>query len=161
MFRSLKLYLGQNIERNDLIKTLLEYNYQSCREVNQEGDYSLRGGIVDIFPATFENPIRLELTANRINSIRSFDVISAQTLDSHKLVIILPRNVFRAGPPRSKFFVAMAACNLERGVPFLLKVILPLFISHMPLWGSRPLFFCEPTTVNCQLNWSGRGDLNS
>ncbi len=115
MFRSLKLYLGQNIERNDLIKSLLEYNYQSCREVNQEGDVSVRGGIVDIFPATFENPIRLELTANRINSIRSFDVISAQTLDSHKLVIILPRNVFRAGPPRSKLQAVIATKNLERG----------------------------------------------
>ena len=95
MFSSLKIYLKQNIELKSLIQTLLDYKYQSSREVNQEGDFSRRGGIIDIFPATFENPIRLELVDNQINSIRSFDLISSRTLDNHRFVIILPRGIFR------------------------------------------------------------------
>lgn len=97
MFSTLPLYLKQNIELRSLVQSLLKYNYQSCAGVNQEGDYSLRGGIIDIFPVSFENPIRLELTTNQINSIRSFDVISGRTLDGHTLVIILPRYVFQGG----------------------------------------------------------------
>ncbi|MCQ9208187.1 MAG: transcription-repair coupling factor [Omnitrophica bacterium] len=97
MFSSLKLYPGQNIELKNLIKTLVEYNYQSCSGVNQETDFSLRGGIVDIFPVTFENPIRIEFVAEEINSIRSFDLISGNTLDSHKLIIILPKYIFKDG----------------------------------------------------------------
>lgn len=97
MFFSLKLYVGQKIELKELVKTLLDYNYQSCAEVNQEGDFAHRGGIVDIFAVTFENPLRLELLANRIDSIRSFDLISAKTFANHKAVIILPQYVFKKG----------------------------------------------------------------
>lgn len=97
MFASLKLYVGQKIELKELVKTLLDYHYQSCAEVNQEGDFAHRGGIVDIFAATFENPLRLELLANQINSIRSFDLISAKTFANHKAVIILPQYVFKKG----------------------------------------------------------------
>ena len=103
MFPSLKLYLKQNIELKDLIRTLVEYNYQSCDQVNQEGDFSRRGGIVDIFPVTFENPIRLELAAREINSIRSFDVISAETLDNHSIVIILPRYILQGGRVKATY----------------------------------------------------------
>ena len=103
MFSSLKLYLNQNIGLKDLARTLLDYNYQSCAGVNQEGDYSVRGGIVDIFPVTFESPIRLELAASRIDSIRSFDVISGRTLDSHRLVIILPRYLFKRGQVKKTY----------------------------------------------------------
>ncbi len=97
MFSSLKIYQNQNIEPKNLVKTLVDYNYQSAAQVNQEGDFSLRGGIIDVFPATFENPLRIEFTANQISSIRSFDLISARTLDSHKLVIILPCYAFKQG----------------------------------------------------------------
>jgi transcription-repair coupling factor (superfamily II helicase) len=102
MFESLKIYLGQSIEVRDLVRVLVEYDYQSCAEVNQEGDFSRRGGIVDIFAVTFENPIRIELLANRVSSIRSFDTISAATVDTHKAVIILPRYVFKKSRVKKK-----------------------------------------------------------
>jgi len=103
MFSSLKLYPGRNIELKSLTRTLTGYNYQSCSEVNQEGDFSSRGGIVDIFPATFEDPIRIEFVACQINSIRSFDLISGQTLDTHKLAIILPRHIFKGGKIKKSY----------------------------------------------------------
>ena len=104
MFSSLKIYLNQNIEPKELVRVLLNYNYQSCTQVNQEGDFSLRGGIVDVFPVTFEYPIRIELINNQINSIRSFNLTSAMTLDSHKLVIILPCHIFKGGRLKKTFF---------------------------------------------------------
>lgn len=97
MFSTLSIYLSQNIAIKDLVQTLVEYNYQSCREVNQEGDFSRRGAVVDVFPVTFEGPIRIEFTANQITSIRSFDLISSTTLGAHKQVIILPSYAFKGG----------------------------------------------------------------
>ncbi|MBN2097308.1 MAG: transcription-repair coupling factor [Candidatus Omnitrophica bacterium] len=97
MFASLKLYLKQNIELKDLVQTLVEYNYQSSAQVDQEGDFSRRGGIIDIFPVTFENPLRIELLGSQIHSLRSFDLISGRTLENHQLAIILPRKIFQAG----------------------------------------------------------------
>lgn len=106
MFSTLSIYLNQDIELKSLIRTLVEYNYSTCTEVSQEGDFSRRGGIVDIFPVSFENPVRFEFVAQRINSIRSFDVISGTTLDSHTLVIILPRQVFKDGTIRKSYIGA-------------------------------------------------------
>lgn len=103
MFSSLKLYVKESIPPKDLVRTLVEYNYQSSAEVNQEGDFCLRGGILDIFPVTFEGPVRLEFMGERINSIRSFDVISGRTLDRHNLVIILPRYVFKNGQVKKNY----------------------------------------------------------
>lgn len=103
MFSTLSIYLKQNIELEDLIHSLVEYNYSACTEVNQEGDFCRRGGIVDVFPVTFENPVRIELLNHQINSIRSFDVISGTTLDSHTAVIILPRNIFKDGKIRKTY----------------------------------------------------------
>lgn len=103
MFSSLKLYVKESIPPKDVVRTLVEYNYQSCAAVNQEGDFCLRGGILDIFPVTFEGPVRLEFIAERINSIRSFDVISGRTLDRHNLVIILPRYVFKNGQVKKNY----------------------------------------------------------
>ncbi len=96
MFSTLSIYLNQNIGIKDLVQALVEYNYQSCAKVNQEGDFSRRGGVIDVFPVTFEDPIRIEFAANQIDSIRSFDLISSRTLGSHKLVIVLPCYTFKA-----------------------------------------------------------------
>jgi len=121
MFSSLKIYLHQNIELKNLLKILLEYNYSSCAQVNQEGDYSQRGGQVDIYPVTFENPLRIELQGNQIRSIRSFDVISGASLDNHTLVIILSRNAFAGARVKRKYIGAGSEApianfvDIERG----------------------------------------------
>jgi transcription-repair coupling factor (superfamily II helicase) len=103
MFSTLSLYLQQNINPQDLVKTLVDYNYQSSLQVSEEGEFSRRGGIVDIYPVTFENPLRIEFSAQKINSIRSFDLICAKTLESHSLVIILPRYIFKEGRIRRHY----------------------------------------------------------
>jgi len=106
MFSTLSLYLNQSVELKELLTTLLDYNYSSCDEVSQEGDYSLRGGILDIYPVTFENPVRIELVARQIKSIRSFDPISGTTIDSHASAIILSRRVFESGRIKRSYLSA-------------------------------------------------------
>ncbi len=103
MLSAFKVYVGQQIDIAELAKTLVKYNYHPCSEVGSEGDFARRAGIVDVFPVSFENPVRFEFSGRCINTIRSFDLISARTLDSHNMAIILPRSAFKQQRSKEKF----------------------------------------------------------
>ncbi len=90
-FESIKLYKGQEIDYDSTIKALVEFGYTRCANIAEVGDFSARGGILDIFPPTFEGPIRIELQDKKIDTIRSFSLISKETLEEHAMVIILPK----------------------------------------------------------------------
>jgi transcription-repair coupling factor (superfamily II helicase) len=60
MFKSLKLYTGATIDLENLTSTLTDFGYKRQEQCAQEGDFSRRGNIVDIFPFTFELPIRID-----------------------------------------------------------------------------------------------------
>ena len=90
MFKSLKLYLNQSIDLENLAKSLVDFDYKRREQVSGEGDFSLRGGIVDIFPLSFELPIRIELDNEKIISIKTFNPESGEPLWQHNIVIILP-----------------------------------------------------------------------
>jgi len=90
MFKSFKLYLNQNIDLEYLAKTLVDFDYKRFEQVSGEGDFSRRGGIVDIFPVSFELPIRIELDNEKIASIKTFNPENGQPLWQHNIVIILP-----------------------------------------------------------------------
>ena len=90
MFKSLKLYLDQSIDLENLTKNLIDFNYKRCEQVSGEGDFSRRGGIIDIFPLSFELPIRIELDNEKIISIKTFNPESGEPLWQHNIVIILP-----------------------------------------------------------------------
>ena len=90
MFKSLKLYLEQSINLEELAKSLVDFDYKRQDQVSCEGDFSFRGGIVDIFPASFELPIRIELDNEKIIFIKTFNPESGEPLWQHRIVIILP-----------------------------------------------------------------------
>jgi transcription-repair coupling factor (superfamily II helicase) len=91
MFKSLKLYATQEIKLRDIAKELTDLGYSRNPRVFEEGDFSIRGGLVDIFPVSFECPIRIELEINKISSIFSFNIINGKRIWEHKSVIILPK----------------------------------------------------------------------
>lgn len=89
MFKSLKLYKGLNTELEPLLLSLVEFGYKRQESVLEEGDFSRRGGVIDIFPASFELPIRIEFEDDIVSSIKSFNPNNAQLFWEHKIVIIL------------------------------------------------------------------------
>ena len=90
MFKSLKLYLEGAVDLERLLSFFVEFGYKRQETVSEEGDFSRRGGIIDIFPFSFELPIRIELDNEKITSIKSFNPSSCEPLWDHKIVIILP-----------------------------------------------------------------------
>ncbi len=90
MFKALKLYKGEPLELERILAELVQFGYKRQEALTQEGEFARRGGILDIFPFTFELPIRIELDIDRIASIRSFNPLTGERLWEHSMAIILP-----------------------------------------------------------------------
>ena len=90
MFKSLKLYVNQEIGLEGLISSLTDFGYSRHDQVLEDGDFSNRGEVVDIYPSTFECPIRIVINVNKIESITSIDISHNRVIWRHSLVIILP-----------------------------------------------------------------------
>ena len=78
------------VDENALAAKLQKMGYERCDQVEKGGQFSIRGGIVDIFDLTEENPVRVELWGDEIESMRSFDVLSQRSITGLKSVTIYP-----------------------------------------------------------------------
>lgn len=90
MFRSLKIYKEQIMDLDSLLRTFIDFGYSRQNSVQQEGDFVRRGAIVDIYPVTFDCPIRIEFYYNKISSIDSYNILTGKAIWKHNMVIILP-----------------------------------------------------------------------
>lgn len=77
---SWKLKVGDILKKDDFLKILLDQNYRSLEIVEEKGEFSSRGGIIDFFPVTSENPLRLELFGDQIESIRYFNLSTQRSI---------------------------------------------------------------------------------
>lgn len=78
------------VDERALAIKLTAMGYERVPQVEAGGQFSLRGGIVDIFDLTEENPYRIELWGDEIDSIRSFDVLSQRSVEQLTEVTIYP-----------------------------------------------------------------------
>jgi len=102
MFRSLKLYVKQEISLDELMRTLVDFGYQRQSQIAEEGDLMRQGGIVCVFPATFDCPLRIEMEYNTIRALHSYNVKTGKTVWKHSMVIIIP--ALKAATGRSSRF---------------------------------------------------------
>ena len=79
----------QNLKINDLEKMICDLNFEKVDFVIQAGQYSIRGGIVDIFSFADENPFRLEFFDTKIESIRSFNINTQLSIKTEKKIKII------------------------------------------------------------------------
>ena len=95
MFDSLKLYINETVDLDQVVQLLDKYGYTRCRKVSTEGDYSAVGEVFVIYPVTFEYPVRVDLSGGKVRSIKSVDLATFKTITEHRGVIILPVGVLR------------------------------------------------------------------
>jgi transcription-repair coupling factor (superfamily II helicase) len=87
---ALSLRVGEEIPLQDLLAHLESIGYEKRDPVEMVGEYSLRGGILDIFPAEASKPIRIELFGDLIESIRRFDVQTQRSVLKISETTLLP-----------------------------------------------------------------------
>ncbi len=95
MIESLKLYLKETVEIDDIISRLDKLGYSRCKKVSIEGDFSVVGESLTLFPITFEYPVRVDLFDGRVCSIKSVDLYSFKTITEHNGIIVLPAGSLR------------------------------------------------------------------
>ena len=81
---------GKDISREDLIKKLETGGYIRTSLVEEAGDYSVRGGVIDIFSPLYSAPVRLEFWGDRIESIRHFDSLTQRSTEKLDEMTLLP-----------------------------------------------------------------------
>jgi transcription-repair coupling factor (superfamily II helicase) len=95
MIDSLKLLVDEEADLAEITVFLERHGYSRTKKVSEEGDYSLVGETLVIFPVTFEYPLRIDLTDGKVRSMKSVDALSFRTIDEHRGVVILPVTVLR------------------------------------------------------------------
>ena len=78
------------IDETEIAKKLITMGYVRNYQVEGPGEFSVRGDIVDVFDLTEENPYRIELWGDEIQSIRSFDILSQRSLEKLESIEIYP-----------------------------------------------------------------------
>ena len=81
---------GGIAEEAAIARQLVKMGYEKNYQVEAPGQFSVRGGIVDIFDLTRENPVRIELWGDEVESIRSFDIESQRSIEKLTEVSIYP-----------------------------------------------------------------------
>lgn len=85
---------GGLLEESKLAERLVSFGYENCYQVENPGQFSIRGGIIDIFDLTEENPYRIELWGDEVDSIRSFDVLSQRSIEQLESISVFPATEF-------------------------------------------------------------------
>ncbi len=93
---------GDEIDLAQEKKVLSLMGYERVDMVEAPGQFAARGGILDIYPLTEENPVRIELWGDEIDSIRYFDVESQRTKEQADGIRIYPASEFVTAPEITK-----------------------------------------------------------
>ena len=96
---------SSTVDEERLSEALIEMGYEKNYQVEAPGQFSVRGGIVDIFDMTEENPYRIELWGDSVDSIRSFDVLSQRSVENLDSISVYPATelILSAGRRRDGF----------------------------------------------------------
>lgn len=81
---------GDSIDIDNFAARLIKMGFVRRPMVEQLGDFAVRGGIIDIFPATLPEPVRIELFGDEVDSIRNFSVLTQRSLEKIESAVILP-----------------------------------------------------------------------
>lgn len=92
--KTISLKIDDEIKINDFINKLIEIGYKNVFKVTQAGEFSYRGGVVDVFSLNYNNPVRFEFFDTIIDSIRFFDATSQRTISTIKKAKIIPATEF-------------------------------------------------------------------
>ena len=105
----LELKLGQDVDIDDIRQRLSVMGYERVHMIEGRGEYSIRGGIIDIFTPDSDDPYRVELFDTEVDSVRTFDIDTQRSLENLDSIavyqcsqIVKEREVFDRAKQRIK-----------------------------------------------------------
>jgi transcription-repair coupling factor (superfamily II helicase) len=82
--------IGQSFSMDFIDEIMMEYDFEKVDYVHEAGEYSVRGGIVDIFSYSFDHPYRIEFFGDEVESIRKFDPVTQLSVNKMTKATIVP-----------------------------------------------------------------------
>ncbi len=153
---AVELRVGEEIPLEDLAQHLETVGYERREPVEMVGEYSVRGGIFDVFPAEASNPVRVEFFGDEIESIRRFDVESQRSILKIASITLLPLAEY----PRSHSLLRDLADRAQEadldltnpgeifpGWEFLVPLVRPRRDSIFSLASDAVLILDEPQAI--------------
>ena len=107
----MRLRVGEKITQDFLYNLLSEYDFEQVDFVVEPGQFSFRGGIVDVFSFSNDFPYRIEFFDEEVESLRSFDPTSQRSLEQHNRIQILPNIQNRAIVEKRQNFLSFLPPN--------------------------------------------------
>ncbi len=92
--RYLYLVEGDAVDRDLIGAQLMSWGYRHVALVEDRGDFSLRGGIIDVFPPAHARPLRLQLLGDDIEALHEFDAVSQRLTARQAELLLLPMREF-------------------------------------------------------------------
>src|SRR5207248_4789557 len=93
---------GQKISREDVLRKLVEIQYERNDHDFARGTFRVRGDVIDVYPSYEETGVRFEMFGDEIEAIVSFDPLTGKTLRKHDKIAIFPKTHFVAPRERTK-----------------------------------------------------------
>ncbi|KXS45676.1 MAG: transcription-repair coupling factor (superfamily II helicase) [Candidatus Frackibacter sp. T328-2] len=107
-----EINIDDNIDLKEFGKQLIEQGYERVDMVENKGDFSIRGGIIDIYPLTKDNPVRIELFGDEIESIREFDLATQRSIKDLSNVSL---------PPATE--ILLSSMTLDEGIKSIRELL--------------------------------------
>ncbi len=90
----IKLSVGDIIEPSDLKKKLVESGYEASDVTESAGEFTARGGMIDVYSPSYPNPVRIEFFDDEIDSLRVFDPATQRSIENMENITISPAAEF-------------------------------------------------------------------
>jgi transcription-repair coupling factor (superfamily II helicase) len=114
--RGFRLDRGDEYPFDDLLELFVSYGYTREYRVEAAGQFSVKGGIIDIFIPSLDNPVRLDFFGDALDSIREFDVESPRSLAGLDAVTVYPRREIVPGAGDRKKLLEKIREAAEKGL---------------------------------------------
>ncbi len=109
----LQLARGQKISRQDILRRLVEIQYERNDTEFGRGTFRVRGDTIEVFPSYEEHAVRIDLFGDEIDELVAFDPLTGKTLRRHDRLSIFPKSIYVTTRDRSKAAVESIKAELE------------------------------------------------
>jgi transcription-repair coupling factor (superfamily II helicase) len=130
-----QLRLGQTIPQKSLLEDWVRLGYQAVDTVLEPGQFSHRGGILDIWPPAELHPVRLEFFGDEIETLRRFDPASQRTVDKLEAVLVTLAREYIVRDSRFENRESNESSNLESLTEFHIPILHPFssgLLDYLP-----------------------------
>ena len=151
---TLKVSIGENLSLDFVNEILFEYNFNRVDFVTEPGEFSVRGGIIDVFSFSNDEPYRIEFFGDEVDSIRTFDVETQLSLEKLKKVSIMPNVENKALQEKRESFLKYVSSKttvFAKNVDLLSGKLDKLYLKAVEAFSqlSKEVNHSEPKDLFC------------